>query len=193
MQNYWKSEKKNIPDRLNCTYWWTIHIKKEYRTNEKVDQLTGFSKFQNQAEAMDKIQCLCSKILMLQKNNWIDRSTKIEIYKKISDLPNIAQDRHILTLYSNQYEIPSELLGKMPNDLRKFLENFYKARNGKEPCENLVPLPKRTKSKDDLFILSKHNFKNTIELVNWCTLQVANGESRILVENFYRKYLPKLV
>ena len=193
MKNYWKSEKKNIPDQINCTYWWIIHIKKECRTNPNVIELKGYSKFQNQAEATDKIQCLCSKILMFEKNNWINRCTHIEIFKKLGTLPNQTQDRHILTIYPHQYEIPSQLLGKMPQNLRTFIENFYKARNQNIPCENLIPLPDKTKSKDDLFIVSKHNFSNVMELLNWCEKQISNGESKILVESFYKKYLPKLV
>ena len=192
MKNYFKSEKKYIADQSNCTYWWIIYLKPEFRTNPAVQTITGYSKFQNEAEAKDKIQCLCYKILMLNKHNYIDKSTHIEIYKKLSPLPNRTNDRHLITIKPTHYEIPSVLLGQMPQPLKKFLDEFYKAKTQNKTVENLVPLAKK-ESKDDLFILSKHNFKNVMELYTWCEKQISNGESKIMVEHFYNKYLTKLV
>lgn len=193
MKNYFKSEKKYIADQPNCTYWWIIYLKPEFRTNPQVQTITGYSKFQNEAEAKDKIQCLCYKILMLNKHNYIDKSTHIEIYKKLSPLPNRTNDRLIITIKPTHYEIPSMLVGQMPSTLKTFLDNFYKAKTKNLPVENLVPLPIKKQSKDDLFIVSNHNFKSVLELYNFCEKQIANGEASELVQNFYRKYLPKLV
>ena len=194
MKNDRRNEKNNIPDRIFCTYWWIIHLKKECRTNPDLTQLTGYSKMQNQAENQSPLHCLMNKILMLNKNNWIDKSTHIEIFKKPAPatLPNKQTDRLILTLYSNDYEVPAHLVTQLPYELKKFLDEFYKAKKGEAPTDKLIPIVDKTKSKDDLFILSKHNFKSVKDLVSWCEKQVNNGESRIMVENFYRKYLTKL-
>lgn len=194
MSSTLKTKKKNIPDHVFCTYWWIIHLKQECRTNPNVHNITGYSKFQGQAEALNNIDCLISKILMLNKNLWIEKSTHIEIFKKPAPatLPNKATDRQIITLYANDYEIPIHLIGKIPYGLKKFLDEFYECRRGNATTDKLIPLPDKTKSKDDLFILSKYNFKSIRELLTWCENQIANGESKIMVENFYRKYLPKL-
>ena len=194
MKNPLQTQKTNVPDPLYCTYWWIIYLKSEARTNPNLEHLTGYSKMQYQAENQSKVNCIIAKINMLEKNNWIAKSTHIEIYKKnAGELPNKSKDLLILDLFNHDYSIPPNLINWIPYELKKYLKDFYEARNGNATTKALIPLPDKTKSKDDLFVLSKHNFKSVKDLVSWCELQVQNGEARILVENFYRKYLPKLV
>lgn len=195
MKNPLKTKKTNTPDPIFCTYWWQISLKKEYQQNPNLPILTGYSKMKMQSEAIDPLDCLMSKINMLQKNAWIDKALKIDIFKKPRPAtpPNKLTDRLIITLYEFSYEIPAHLISKLPYELKRFLDEFYKARNGVATEIKYLPKPDKTKSKDDLFILSKHNFKNVMELLTWCEKQINNGESKIMVEHFYNKYLTKLV
>jgi hypothetical protein len=183
-------KKKSIPDRLHCSYWWEIMLKND-GVNVKT-KLTGYSKFQNEAENIDKLQCLIAKINMFEKNGYLERAEEIYIYKKLGVMPS-ANDRLILILKADRFIVPENLALKMPYYLKTFLDKFYFLRNGgeSEKIKNLLPIPDKTRSKDDLFNVSKHFFKSIDQLHTWCTKQVANGENYNVVERFYKNYSQK--
>ena len=183
-------KQQNIPDLPNSTYWLIIYLNTNDRRN-KVPALTGYSKFQNQAEANDKIRCLMSKIYMLQKNGYLERSTHIEVYKRLGALPNKQNDRMILKLLPDDFGVPSELLFKMPEELHTFLKNFYKCLRTGEPVKNLIPLPEKEYSKEDNFDIHKHHFPKLKDLYDWCEKQISNGEARDMVLKFYANYSQK--
>jgi len=184
------NQKNNIPDKVNCTYWWICKLNPNHPKNS-IPEITGYSKFQNQAEANDKINCLMGKIEMLYKNGYLERSHSIEIYKKLSPLPNKQNDRLILTLRMNDYKIPNELLLKIPFELKTYLTKFYQCIEEKKPVKNLRPLPEKSFSKDSIFDLSKHNFSKLKDLYDWCEKQISNGEAKDLVLKFYHNYSQK--
>jgi hypothetical protein len=183
-------QKQNIPDLPNSTYWWIINLNQNDPRN-KVPKITGYSKFQNQAESNDKIRCLMSKIFMLQKNGYLERSNSIEIYKRLGALPNKQNDRLILQLQKNDYSVPEDLLFKMPFELKTFLSKFYECLVTGVPVKNLIPLPEKDFSKDDLFQIHKYHFPKLKDLYDWCEKQIANGEARDMVLKFYANYSQK--
>jgi len=184
--------KTNIPDKINCTYWWRINLNNTHPRNQGNNNfLIGYSKFQNQAEALDKTQCLCSKIEMFAKHGYIERCTSIEIYKKLNPMPSEQDDQLILILYPSEYKIAPNLVGKTSNDFNTFINKYYECINEKKPVVNLRPIPAIDYSKDNLFKIDKHNFKNVLHLYNWCNKQVANGHPVEMVQNFARKYMDK--
>ncbi len=183
-------KKQNIPDLPNCSYWWIINLNQNDPRN-KVPSITGYSKFQEQAESNDKIRCLMAKICMLYKYGYIDKCSSIEIYKKLDVLPNKQYDRLILTLKPKDYEVPESLLFKMPFELKTFLQKFYSCLTTGQPVKNLLPLPEKDFSKDDLFQLHKYNFTRLKDLYDWCEKQIANGEARDMVIKFYSNYSQK--
>lgn len=184
------NKKNNVPDKFYCTYWWDINLDPKNPQN-KVSRITGYSKFQGQAEATDKISCLCRKIEMLEKNGYLDRSINIEIYKKLTTLPSKQNDRLLITLYPNDCEIPQNLVLKIPQELKIFLENFYKARKGLEIKQiHIIPRDKSF-SKDDNYNLSKHFFRSLNDLRVWCDKQINAGENYNQVLKFYTNYANK--
>ena len=181
-------------DKANCTYWWYIHLNDDNKRNI----LTGYSKFLNQSEAMRPADCLMSKIEMLQKNNWLTKCTKIDIFRRLSPLPNAANDMLILTLFPTSYLIPADLLNYYNNDsqVKNFLNNFYQCINEGKPVKYLRPLADKTKSKDKFFDLSKLHFKKLNELSDYTFKLLNNGHAKGEVEHFYRsaiiKFFPNL-
>ena len=155
--------------------------------------MIGYSKFIGDAECIDRVNTLMSKIEFLMIN-WIDRSTKIEIFRK--EIGRDARDKFdpiVITLYPNDCMIPVENIPKIPQDLRLFLESIYKNKKAGLNLKGLRSAPDHTFSKDSIFEFSKHNFTRLIDLLSWCELQIANGFPRPQVENFYRNYSSKFL
>ena len=178
--------KKNEPDYSNSTYWWIMNL----APGNKKPFLTGYSKFQGQSEANDKINCLIRKIYMLYHYGWLDKCTHIDIYKRLGPLPNKQVDRNILILYPNDYEVPDrDLVLKMPVELKTFLDKFYECLNTGKAVEYLLPKRKEEFSKDDLYQVHKYNFTRIKDLHDWCVKKIADGEPRDMVMGFYEKYL----
>lgn len=184
------SQKQNIPDKANCTYWWIMYLNPNFAGNT-VETITGYSKFQSQAEANNKINCLMSKIEMFYKNGYIERSLYIEVYKRIGALPSKQNDRLILILKENDYQIPDNLVFKIPFELKTFLNNFYDCIYRKKPIKNLRPIVDRSFSKDSLYDLAKYNFKKIKDLHDWCEKKISEGEAREQVLKFYLNYSQK--
>lgn len=184
--------RKKVVDTVHCSYWWIMYLDRSIPSNTK-ETLTGYSKYQNEAEANDKLNCLIAKINMLQKNGWIDKSHKIDIYKKMGALPSKSDDRLILTLTKNDFYAPENLALKMPFILKSFLDKFYLLRSTGDTSKvkYLLPLPDKSYSKDDQYNIKKHFFKSIHDLHTWCEKKLAEGEAKDLVLNFYSNYLLK--
>lgn len=184
-------------DQINCSYWWIMKLNPHDNRNS-INLLYGYSKFKNDAEAKDKIDCLCKRIKMLNQKEWIDKSLQIDIYKKLGAYPDIKTDRHLITLYKNDYKIPIEIAFKMPTELKNYLNALYEERakqpEGAKHIINLDHLDKAQNfnySKDNLYDLSKHFFKRIKDLHDWCLKQIESGENKEVVMNFYRNYSAK--
>ena len=192
-----QGEKIIRADQTNCTYWWIMKLDQR-DTRNSINLLYGYSKLKNDAEAKDKIDCLCKRIKMLNAREWIDKSLQIDIYKKLGAYPDVKTDRHIITLYKNDYLIPIDIAFKMPMELKNYLNALYKERE-KEPVgtKHLINLDHLDKikdlsySKDTMYDLSKHFFRRLKDLHDWCILQIESGENREIVMNFYRNYSSK--
>ena len=181
-----------IPDKINCTYWWKINLDQQHpQNNPNVKFMLGYSKFQNQAENVDKITCLCRKIEMLTKHGYLKRSRNIVIYEKITPLPDAQRDRAIIILRANDYEINPELIGIINKDILIFLKKLYTVINTGKPIENLIPLPANKVLKDEIFYKFNGQFKTVHALTEWCEKQTASGENRQRVISFYREYILK--
>lgn len=188
--------KKLIADKANCTFWWRIHLNPNHPDNKPtVTIIDGYSKFVCHNEAKNKEDVLMAKIEMFFKNGYLLRSKSIDIYTKTGPLPSITQDKHILTLFPKDYIIHEQYVSKMPWRIKEFLKNFYNAiQNGRE-VKFLRPLPNKIvipENKDDIYKISKHNFKTHAELYAWSYKQKSLGEPAGLVNAFVKKYIEEV-
>lgn len=174
-------------DKANSTYWWIFNLDNTKPEN-KIQKMYGYSKFQGQAEAISKINCLCAKVEMMQKYGWIDRSNSIEIYEKIGAFPCAQSDIKLMVLYKTTFVINPLLVGKIDNSIMEFLRKFYIMRTTGKPVENLRPLSPPV-TKDELYVYAAGKFKTPAELYNWCNKKISEGENRERVLHYYREYL----
>lgn len=179
-----------IPDKINATYWWKINLDNSHpRNNPNIKAILGYSKFQNQSEAVNKIQCFCSKVEMLVKHGYLERSNSIVIYEKVGALPSVQHDRALIVLYKNDYKFNPELIGNIHQDIKIFMSKLYQVINTGKPVENLRPL-KTPVIKDDILYKNKY-FKDIKTLYDYCEKLISGGENRNQVQNFYRNYILK--
>jgi len=181
----------NIADKANSTYWWRINLDTANPQNKPgLLFLLGYSKFQSQAEAINKIDCFCSKVEMLQKHGYIDKATSIEIFEKRGAFPCEQTDIKLIILYKKDFKINPELIGKIDHTIKEFLNKLYTIRNTGRPVENLRPLPEKIK-KDDLYKYDAGKFPTAAALYTWCEKMIAGGENRQRVLSYYREYVLK--
>lgn len=159
--------------------------------DNRAKEIHGYSKFQYQAEAKNKEDVLMAKIEMLYKHGYLNRSTKIEIYKRIAPLPSVDEDPLVLTLLAKDYIIPTNFINKMPWRVKQFLINFYDAIAHGREIKGLRPLPDKKQSKDDLFDINKHHFSSYAQLMVWAEKQLSNGHPADQVKSFMDKYIEK--
>lgn len=180
------------PDRPNSTYWWKMNLDNSHPEN-KVQYLIGYSKWQNQAEAINKIDCLIAKVEMLHRKGYVERSNSIEIYQRVGLLPSEATDLKILILYKKDFEINPRLVGNVDYRLKEFLKKIYILVNEKKPVENLIPKKdiSQLKTKDSLYDLRRQVHKSIHACYEWCEKMIASGENRERVMSYYINYTLK--
>lgn len=181
---------KLVADKANCTFWWRIHMNVNHpQVKSTIKTIDGYSKFVLNAEAKDKEDVLMAKIEMLYKNGYLDKSTSIDIYAKVGSMPNIQNDRHILTLKSNDYII----IDISPKRWRtiEFLKNFYDCIKNKREVKFIRPLSDKSQNTnpDTIFDISIHNFKTYAELYKFAEKQKSLGRAPGQVDAFVQKYI----
>ncbi len=185
------AKKPMEPDKANCTYWWIIYLNQHPANSPTLKEMTGYSKFQNHAEALDPNNVLMAKIEMFYKNGYLDRSIFIKIYKKVGPFPNKYKDTLVLTLYPTYYIIPLDIIDRAPRIITNYLKNFYNAIANNKEIKFLRPLPSKRVSKDDLYDINEHNFKDYNELYAYADKMKAGGQAPGQVNDFIRRYSEK--
>jgi hypothetical protein len=185
-----KKYNRLIPDKPNCSFWWICYLDMNNPDN-RAKEIHGYSKFQYQSEAKNKEDVLMAKIEMLYKNGYLNRSTKIDIYKRVAPLPSINEDRLVLTLMPKDYIIPTNFINTTPWRVKQFLINFYDAVAHGRETKGLRPLPDKTQSKDDQFDITKHHFSSYSQLMVYAEKQLSNGTPADQVKTFMDKYIEK--
>ena len=185
-----KQRSQFIADKVNCTYWWWMFLDTKNPLN-KVPDMQGYSKFQHMAEAINKEDVLMAKMEMLYKHGYIEKSTRIEIYRRVAPLPSLQNDKLVITLLPKDYIIPPKMV--YPPRLNEFIQKFYKRVAKNESVEGLRPLPERTKvqSETDLFNVNNHNFTTYSSLYLWAEKQIADGRNQTMVQSFIDNYIEK--
>lgn len=157
-------KQQNKPwDRFYSTYYWTIHLDLNNPRNH-AERLTGYSKKVNENEKADKDELLKTKILMLLQNGYLDRSTKIDFYFKTDFAIDKSKDPCILILMPNAYNIPPTNGEYMLKRFGVFLNEFYDRKKRGLAMTELIPKKKNATNLDDLFDVSKANFKTEAHL-----------------------------
>lgn len=181
-------QKNLIPDKVNCTYWWIINLDMSNPDN-KTEIMHGYSKFQLQDEAKCKSHVFMSKMEMFYKNGYFKRCKSIDIYKRVAPLPNKQEDPLMITLYPDDYLIPGSFVDQIPLEVKQYLQKFYGRMLRGMDVQGLRPLKDNTKnSKDNIFDMTKYNFKAFKDLDMWGEKQIASGHAPGIVWGFVRNY-----
>jgi hypothetical protein len=183
-------------DKANCTYWWMMNLDQTHPENDLgVLKKPGYGKFQGHDEILDKDQLLISKIEMLDKYGWLERSDSIEIYKKIGPMPNYHKDWHIVTLYKDHYIIPDYMQTKISFDIKKYLQAFYDWIIKGRHVKFLRPLPQhqqtnraRLQTEDEILNPQNYSFRNDMDLQKFGNKLLTLGRAPGMVQSFIHKY-----
>ncbi len=186
-------QKIMIADKANSTYWWIMYMDLKNPLNRpSVPEIVGYSKFQDMAEARDINNVLMAKLEMFAKNGYLQRTHRIEVYKRMGNFPSKTTDLLLFTLFEKHYLVPNKEILKLPGVIVSYLRRFYDAVAHGKPIKNLRPIPDHKKmSKDDLFNIANYNFKDYNELYEFATKQINSGEAPGMVHGFINKYVEK--
>lgn len=122
-------------DEIDSTYWW----KGFYLPSQKRLFFKGYSKKYGHNEAYDKEYLLIKKALMLDQHNYLDKTSKIEIHKRIGHECK-ADDPIILTLFPESFLLGDEILTN--RNIYHHLKALYDRRKGKkDPAKYYGPKP----------------------------------------------------
>jgi hypothetical protein len=121
-----------VPDKINSTYWWVINM----NPDQKVEVITGYSKFEGFNEARNADDTLASKIEMLYKRGYFHRSRRITIYKRLGAMCNIETDQTLLEISPDNWIYYGE-----SKNIELFITNFRnRIENGIAPKVHLRPI-----------------------------------------------------
>lgn len=179
---------KNKPwDKFYSSYYWNIYLDPDNPRNV-TEMLTGYSKKVNENEAQDKDNLLKSKILNLYTNSYFNNSLKIEFFAKTDFVIDKKKDPCILILYPNAYKIPPTNGEYMVKRFGVFLEEFYQRKKKGLAMEGLIPRNGNRTSLDQLFDVTRYNFKTEAHLLSRCAQFLTYGHPSGQVTAFMNKY-----
>lgn len=190
-----ETKKKFKSDKFYSTYWWIMKLDPSHPMN-KVQEMTGYSKMNEHDEAMDKVEVLKKKVIMLNSNGYIDRSLSIRFNWNPSKLLDKNSSISLFELTKNDYGIFKHCLNDkdfyhstfIKSGLITFLDQFYDMR--RKAIDPIVLLSKEKPSfnKDEKFDVGNHRFKTKRELYFFCDQMIKDSYPKDLVLNFQRKY-----
>lgn len=185
---------KNQADKNYATYWWNIH----FDQTQKVEFMRGYSKFIGQEERRNKLDLLITKVQMFSTHNYLNRITRIEIFKRVDKIIQMDKDQMILVLYPTSYEW-KDILSEEANHCNKTIRDIYAIRAG----NTSIKLPnlnfKRSEIKrEDIIDPHKRNkyFKTLQDLTTECQRMLSSGYAQGQVVQFYQSCLelnPRLI
>jgi hypothetical protein len=169
--------KKFYGDKIGSTFWWRMYFERGTRFNAQgveLPTMDGYSKDSRNNEPLDQGKCFADKVIMLWTNNgrsngvpckhsYFKHSEKIEFYKKSGFICNKSTDPLYITLFQDRYEIPPNDFATFDNDVRIFLNNFYKGLKGEKPIKHLIPT--KLQHMDDL--LNKTGHQTWEDVMKW--------------------------
>lgn len=142
-------------DEIHSTYWW----KGYYLPGEKKLFFKGYAKKYGHNEAKDKEYLLIKKVLMLQQHGYIEKTSKIEIHKRIGACC-MANDPIILTLHRDSFIMGDEILTN--KTIYKDLKAIYENRSGAAQPAYVISKPKEINISTDIQVkaaIDKKYFK----------------------------------
>lgn len=188
-------------DKVNSTYWWKMYLLPQFdqRRNASPDNpMVGYSQSEGWAECQDKHQLLKNKIINPHiKCDWINKCSRIEIYKRTSFYISTATDQLIVQLESKDFVVYTQAYGKQSGDLIYWLKQLYnEILQGTHKEYILSPAPKKVNysvSLDDKLNPDKYNsLRSNSDLQVLCTKLKAEGFAESQVLHFYRKMTEKI-
>ncbi|MES2131996.1 MAG: hypothetical protein V4506_06565 [Bacteroidota bacterium] len=190
--------KKKNQDKIYSTFYWEMKLDKNHPANysQKVDNMTGYSKYAGHDEAKDKAELLMRKIIMLHSNGYFEKTILITIYMRQGNFLDKSNSIELIKMNKKDYLINDVCKSDQSfyNDffikrgVLSFLTRFYDFKALGKDVQYLLPNFKPKFSKEDYFDISKHNFKTRKHLYEYCNKLVNNGHPYEAVMHFQRKY-----